>query len=119
MVWGCISYDCKLDLVTVQGNLTGDQSHFDKHPLAPRPVYMDDNTRPHRAGAITAYLLTAVPWSAISPDLNPLEYICASSLGVEYRKWNHLYRICVNWRQLCIGSGCSCPFRIFEFGLVG
>jgi hypothetical protein len=25
MVWGCISHDCKLDLVTMQGNLTGDQ----------------------------------------------------------------------------------------------
>jgi hypothetical protein len=25
MVWWCISHDCKLDLVTIQGNLTGDQ----------------------------------------------------------------------------------------------
>jgi hypothetical protein len=25
MVWGCISHDCKLDLVTIQGNLSGDQ----------------------------------------------------------------------------------------------
>jgi hypothetical protein len=25
MVWGCIAHDCKLDLVTIQGNLTGDQ----------------------------------------------------------------------------------------------
>ena len=59
MVWGCISDDCKLDLVTIQGNLTGDQyirdalqpvvvPHFDNHPLATRPVYMDDNARPHR-----------------------------------------------------------------------
>ena len=45
MVWGCIYHDCKLDLVTIQGNLTGDQyirdvlqpvvvPHFDNHPLA-------------------------------------------------------------------------------------
>ena len=44
MVWGCISHDCKLDLVTIQGNLNGDQyirdvlqpvvPHFDNHPLA-------------------------------------------------------------------------------------
>ena len=58
MVWGCISHDCKLDLVTIQGNLTGDQyirdvlqpvvvPHFDNHPLATRPVYMDDKARPH------------------------------------------------------------------------
>ena len=26
MVWGCISHDCKLDLVTIQGNLNGDHS---------------------------------------------------------------------------------------------
>ena len=61
MVWGWtgISYDCKLDLVTIQGNLPGDQyirdvlqpvvvPHFDNHPLATRPVYMDDNARLHR-----------------------------------------------------------------------
>jgi hypothetical protein len=63
---GCISHDCKLDLVTIQGNLTGDQyirdvlqpvvPHFDNHPLATRPVYMDDNARPHRSRAVTAYL---------------------------------------------------------------
>ena len=66
MVWGCISHDCKLDLVTIQGNLTGDQyirdvlqpvvPHFDNHPLATRPVYMDDNARPHRSRAVTPYL---------------------------------------------------------------
>jgi hypothetical protein len=43
MVWMCISLDCKLDLVTIQGNLAGDQyirdvlqpvvvPHFDNHP---------------------------------------------------------------------------------------
>ena len=64
MVWGCISHDCKLDLVTIQCNLTGDQyirdvlqpvvvPHFDNHPLATRPVYMDDNARPHRSRTVT------------------------------------------------------------------
>ena len=67
MVWGCIYHDCKLDLVTIQGNLTGDQYikvvlqpvvviHFDNHPLATRPMYMDDNAMPHRSRAVTAYL---------------------------------------------------------------
>jgi hypothetical protein len=52
-VYDGLSYDCKLDLVTKQGNLTGDQyirdvlqpvfvPHFDNHPLATRPVHMDD-----------------------------------------------------------------------------
>jgi hypothetical protein len=54
------------DLVTIQGNLTGDQyirdvlqpvvvPHFNNHPLATRPVYMDDNARPHRSRAVTVY----------------------------------------------------------------
>ena len=57
MVWGCISHDVKLDLVTIQGNLTGERyihdvlepvvvPHFETHLLATRPVYMDDNARP-------------------------------------------------------------------------
>jgi hypothetical protein len=47
MIWVCISHDCKLHLVTIRGNLTGDQyirdilqpvvvPHFDNHPLAVR-----------------------------------------------------------------------------------
>ena len=90
MVWECISHDCKLDLVTIQGNLTGDQyirdvlqpvvvPHFDNHPPATRPVYMDDNARPHRSRAVTAYLqseaVTAVPWPVMSPDLNLIWHI--------------------------------------------
>jgi hypothetical protein len=82
---GCIPHDCKLEIVTIKGNLTFDQyirdvwqpvvvPHFDNHPLATRPVYMDVNTRPHRSKAVTAYLqseaVTSVPWPAMSPDLN-------------------------------------------------
>ena len=90
MVWGCISHDWKLDLVTIQGNLTGDQyirdvlqpvviPHFDIHPLATRPVYMEDNAMPHRSRSATAYLqseaVTSVPWPAMSPYLNLIEHI--------------------------------------------
>jgi hypothetical protein len=78
-------HDCKLDLVTIQGNLTSDQyirdvlqpvvvPHFDNHQLATRPVYMDDNARPHHSRAVTAYhqseAVTSVPEPAMSPDLN-------------------------------------------------
>jgi hypothetical protein len=87
---GCISHDCKLDLVTILGNLTGDQyikdvlkpvvvPHFDNHPLARRPVYLDDNARPHRSKTVTAFLqseaVTSVPWPAMGPDLNPIEHM--------------------------------------------
>ena len=90
MVWGCVSHDCKLPLVTVQGNLNGQLyiqdildpvlvPHFDNHPLATRPVFMDDNARPHRSRAVTAFIqreaITILPWPAMSPDLNPLEHI--------------------------------------------
>jgi transposase len=40
---------------------------------------MDDNARPHRSRAVSAYLqskaVTSVPWQAMSPDLNPIEHI--------------------------------------------
>jgi hypothetical protein len=90
MVWWCISHDCKLDLVTIQGNLTADQyirdviqpvvvPHFDNHPLATRPVYMDENARPGRSRAVTTYLqseaVTSVSWPAMSPDFNPIDHI--------------------------------------------
>jgi len=90
MVWGCISHDWKLDLVTIQGNLTGDQyirdvlqpvviPHFDIHPLATRPVYMEDKAMSHRSRSVIAYLqseaVTSVLWPAMSPNLNPIEHI--------------------------------------------
>ena len=86
---GCISHGWTLDLVTIQCNISGDQyirdvlqpvvvPYFDNHPLATRPVYMDDNARHHRS-RVTAYLqreaVTSVPWPAMSPDLNPIEHI--------------------------------------------
>jgi hypothetical protein len=97
MVWGCISHDCKLDLVTIQGNLTGDQyirnvlqpvvvPHFDNHPpLATRPVYMDDNTRPYCSRTVTAYL--------------------QSEPGFESHRayLGHF----VSWKQHCIGNSSS------------
>ena len=53
--------------------------HFGNHPFGTRPVYMDDNDRPHRSRAVTAYLqneaITNLPWPAMSPDLNPLQHI--------------------------------------------
>ena len=90
MVWGCFSHDCKLDLVTIRGNLNGNRyiqevlnpvvvPHFDNHPLATRPEFMDDNARPHRSLAVRQVIqnnaLTQLPWPAMSPDLNPLEHI--------------------------------------------
>jgi transposase len=108
MVWGV---SLMLDLVTIQCNLTGDQyirdvlqpvvvPHFDTHPLATRHVYMEDNGRPHRSRAITAYLqseaVTYVPWPAMSPDWNPIEHIW-DRLGRRIQAWKPLVQ---NIRQL-------------------
>ena len=66
MVWGFPSHDDKMDLVTIQGRLRGERyihdvlepvvvPNIENHPLATRPVYMDDNARPHRSKAFMAY----------------------------------------------------------------
>jgi len=87
---GMCSYDCKLDLITVRGNLNGQiylqnileasvLAHFDNHPLNTRPVFMDDNASPHIARVVTDCLsdesINTLPWPARSPDLNPIEHI--------------------------------------------
>ena len=78
---GCISQDCKLELVAIRGNLTAYQyfrdflqpvvvPNFDNHLLAATPVCLDDNPRPHRLSEATAYfqseVMTSHPWEAMS-----------------------------------------------------
>ena len=55
---GCFSFDGKLDLNVLDGNLTGQiyrdnvlaprvVPHFGNNALADRPMFMDDNARPY------------------------------------------------------------------------
>jgi hypothetical protein len=41
---------------------------------------MNDNARPHRSRAVTAYLqreaVTSLSWPAMSSDFNPMKYVC-------------------------------------------
>ena len=89
-VWGCFSFDCKLDLYVLDGNLTGQKyrdnvlaprvvPHFDSHALADRPMFTDDNARPHRARIVQHFLqqeaVQTIPWPAMSPDMNPIEHV--------------------------------------------
>ena len=85
-VWGCFSFDCKLDLYVLDGNLTSQKycdnvlaprvvPHFDNHALADRPMFMNDNARPHRARIVQHFLqqeaVQTIPW----PDMNPIEHV--------------------------------------------
>jgi transposase len=87
---GFFFFDCKLDLYTLDGNLTGQKyrdnvpaprviPHFDNHALADSPMFMDDNARPHRARIVQHSLqqeaVQTIPWPAISPDMNPIEHV--------------------------------------------
>ena len=66
MVWGCFSYDCKLDLITIPRTFNAQRyqqemldaaviPHFDNHPLVTHPIFMEDNVRPHRGRAVIAH----------------------------------------------------------------
>jgi hypothetical protein len=89
-VWCCFSFDYKLDLYVLDGNLTGQKyrdnvlaprviPHFDNHALADRPMFMDDNARPHRARIVQHFIqqeaVQTIPWPAMSPGMNPIEHV--------------------------------------------
>lgn len=110
-VWGCFSLNCKLDLFVLDGTLTGQKyldqilrplvvPHIDNHPLAHRPIFMDDNARPHRARIVQDYLqqeqIQRLPWPAMSPDMNPIEHVW-DYLG---RKLNARNPKCQNIQEL-------------------
>ena len=136
MVWRCISHDCKLDLVTIQGNLTGDQyirdvlqpvvvPLFDNHPLATRPVHMDDNARPHRSRACSNRL----------PPKRSRDFCSLASHepGIESHRGAYLGHVrpsyigsgttfakhFVSWKQHCIGNGSSYHNRTSDVSLEG
>ena len=110
-VWGCFSLSCKLDMHVLQGNMNGQLyrdlvlrdivvPHFDGHPLADRPLYIDDNARPHRARIVTAYRqqesIDSIFWPAMSPDMNPIEHVW-DAIG---RNLNRRNPACQNLQEL-------------------
>ncbi|GFS91013.1 transposable element Tcb2 transposase [Trichonephila clavipes] len=50
-------------------------------------LFMDDNTRPHRANIVDECLqsedITRINWAAYSPDLNPIEHVRKTDLFPE------------------------------------
>ena len=87
LVWGGIMGIRKTNLIVVQGNLNalGYLTRFcslklfflQRHGPA---MLMHDNARPHVARICRQFLLkrnnvNVLPWPAMSPDMNPIEYI--------------------------------------------
>ena len=120
---GCVSYDCKLDLITVRCNLNGQiyrqdvleasvVPHFDNHPLNTRPVFMDDNVRPYRARVVTDYLrcesITTLPWPARSHDLNPIEQIW-DIIGCRVKSRTSPVQMEMTWTKHCTRNGNILP----------
>jgi len=87
MVWAGIAFNCRTELVVLDGNLTG-QRYRDEVldavtiPFMRRHQHLaylqQDNARPHVARIVQAYLQTqqvqTLPWPAFSPDLSPIEH---------------------------------------------
>ena len=53
--------------------------HFDNYRLADKPIFIDDNARPHREAIVRDYLhqeaIDTLPRPALSPDMNPIERV--------------------------------------------
>ena len=59
--------------------------------------------------------LGVVKYSLYTQERQTMRSLRGSSVMVceviYLNQWRHLYRMCVNWKQLCIGRGRSCPFN--------
>lgn len=86
MIWGSITMRSPIDLVFINGNLTGQR--YTDEVLQPvvvpclrqnNAILQDDNARPHRAAHIQLYLqqrnIQHIDWPARLPDLSPIEHV--------------------------------------------
>ena len=85
----CFSFNCKLDLHAFQnpnGVAYRDKvlnahivPHFDNHPLAYMPIFVDDNTIPHTARIVKEFWqqeeIDMFQWPTMSPDMHPIENV--------------------------------------------
>ncbi|GBN53652.1 Transposable element Tcb1 transposase [Araneus ventricosus] len=89
LVWAGIATNGRTDLYVFAGGSVTAVRYIDEilHPLV-RPfiaaigtyaIFMDDNTRPHRARLVRSYLergtIPQMAWPVRSPDLNPIEHV--------------------------------------------
>ncbi|GBO00182.1 Transposable element Tc1 transposase [Araneus ventricosus] len=89
LAWAGIATNCRTDLYVFAGGSVTAVRYGDEilHPLV-RPfiaamgtdtIFMNDNSRPHRARLVRSYLesetIPQMAWPAKSPDLNPIEHV--------------------------------------------
>ncbi|GFW79498.1 transposable element Tcb1 transposase [Trichonephila clavipes] len=88
LVWGGIILGSRTDLhvqsVTMTVHIYRDvileqHVHWFRGAMGAEFLFMDDNTRPHRANIVDECLqsedITRMDWPAYSPDLNPIEHV--------------------------------------------
>jgi transposase len=68
--------------------------HFDNHALADRPMFIDDNARPH---FLQQEAVQTIPRPVMSPELNPIEHVW-DFIG---RKINQRNPKCQNIDEAC------------------
>jgi len=130
MVWAGITFNRRTKLYVINGNLNS-HCYIDEilrpivmsflRRIGLRPIYQDDNARPHRGRMINDFVqqnnIVRMDWPANSPDLNPIEHIWDELGRRTYRNnppqtLNDLrYRLVQEWQNIpqatircCIGS---------------
>jgi transposase len=100
MVWAEICHDDRTQFKIVQGTLNAEKYRDDNHDPIVLPflqqrnfdhVFQHDNARCHVARVCQNFMnqnhIRVLPWSALSPDLSPIEHL-----------WDGVGR-CVRYRQ--------------------
>lgn len=67
--------------------------HFNTHPLGKRPVFMDDNARPHRSRAVIEYLRSILVSTVFFACLQPGFGHYRTSMGRKVRERTPLVQI--------------------------
>ncbi len=107
MMWGGISFNTRMPLVQIEGNLTA-QRYIDEVLeatvflfLQANPevlIFQQDNARPHSARITIAQLqennVKVLPWPAFSPDPSPIEHLWDQIASAIHRRQPRPANLC-------------------------